>query len=149
MIEEFYKKKIIRDFLSLFSESKWKELLFLLVEYGILQLRKDHNVASMSIDDLNNIIDDLKEEENKRLRKNKGKFDRSMSKDVKEVNIKPSSNWRKGDESRSDNRSRQSSRNNSTSKKIYPEWWAEPKAKRNMVHYYLIRINQRKMYQLR
>ncbi len=141
MIEEFYKKKIIRDFLSLFSESKWKELLFLLVEYGILKLRKNHNVASLSIDDLNNIIDDLKEEENKRLRKTNQKFDRSMSKDVSDVNIKPSSTWRKGDKSKYENRSRQASRSNSNTKKIYPEWWAEPKPKWNMVNGYLIRIN--------
>ena len=144
MIEEFYKKKIIRDFLSLFSECKWKELLFLLVEFGILQLRKDYNVASMSLDDLNNIIDDLKEDENKRLRKINKKFDRSMSKDLNSgVTSKPSSTWRKGDDSKLENRSRQSSRKNSSTKKIYPEWWAEPKPKWNMVYKKLIRINKK------
>jgi len=72
MIEEFYKKKIIRDFLSLFTESKWKELLFLIAEYGIIVLKRNHNIAALSINDLSNIIDDLKEEDlksQKRLQK--------------------------------------------------------------------------------
>ncbi len=127
MIEEFYKKKIIRDFLSLFSESKWKQLLFLLVEYGILQLRKDYNVASMSLEDIHSIIDDLKEQENKKLRMNNKKFDRSMSKDMGDsISNKPSSTWRKGENN-------ESTRSNKSNTKIYPEWWAESKPKWNMV----------------
>lgn len=68
MIEEFYKKKLIRDFLSLFSETKWKELLYLIAEYGIILLKRNYNVASLSLDDLLNIIDDLKEEDQKILK---------------------------------------------------------------------------------
>ena len=37
--KEFYKKKIIRDFLTLFSESKWKNLCILCMEYGVLMLK--------------------------------------------------------------------------------------------------------------
>lgn len=106
MIEEFYKKKVIRDFLSLFSETKWKELIFLCLEYGIIFLKRNYNVASLSLDDLNNILDDLKEEENKRIKKNLKKFDvdynserkRSGSNTKMMVN-KPPSDWRKGDDS--------------------------------------------------
>jgi len=134
MIEEFYKRKIIRDFLSLFSENKWKELLFLLVEYGVIHLKRNINVASMSLDDFNTIVDDLKEEENKRLKKNMKKLEKYEN---KEINSKPSSNWRKGDEVRFDNRSssknRQISKNKNV-KKIYPEWWEQSKPKWNMVY---------------
>lgn len=102
MIEELYKKKIIRDFLSLFSESKWKELLFLSIEYGIILLKRNYNVASLSLDDLNTILDDLKDEEAKRLRQNMKKYEKELRKDDKtgasNLVTKPSSNWRKGDE---------------------------------------------------
>ena len=104
MIEELYKKKVIRDFLSLFSESKWKELIFLSIEYGVILLKRNFNVASLSLDDLCTIVDDLKEEENKRIKQNMKKFEndvelvhkRSGSKSAL-VN-KASSNWRRGDE---------------------------------------------------
>jgi len=102
MIEELYKKKIIRDFLSLFSESKWKELLFLSIEYGIILLKRNYNVASLSLDDLNTILDDLKEEETKRLRQNMKKYEKDPGNDrsgaKSNLVTKPSSNWRKGDE---------------------------------------------------
>jgi len=69
MIEEFYKKKVIRDFLSLFNDTKWKELLFLIAEYGIIILKRNHNIAALSIDDLSNIIDELKEADQKNQKK--------------------------------------------------------------------------------
>lgn len=69
MIEEFYKKKLIRDFLSLFSETKWKELLILIAEYGIILLKRNYNIASISLDDISTIIDDLKEEDKKIFKK--------------------------------------------------------------------------------
>lgn len=161
MIEELYKKKIIRDFLSLFSESKWKELIFLSVEYGIILLKQKYNVASLSLDDLNNIVDEIKEEENKRMRKNLKKYEtelkvektRSGSK-TNQINSKPSSGWRKGDETvfdpnrevGGDDLSREKktqsiidkilmtkkkvknkpSNNSSTSSSnIYPRWWGD------------------------
>ena len=45
-MEEFYKKKIIRDFLTLFSESKWKNLCILCIEYGILMLKQKYQISS-------------------------------------------------------------------------------------------------------
>lgn len=69
MIEEFCKKKLIRDFLSLFTQSKWKELLFLIAEYGVIILKRNCNIAALSIDDLSSIIDELKEEDQKKQKK--------------------------------------------------------------------------------
>ena len=103
MIEEFYKKKLIRDFLSLFSESKWKELLFLSIEYGILFLKRNYNVAALSLDDLTNIVDELKEEENKRHKQTLKKYEMNLNRDRDKnflVLTKPSSDWRKGDETK-------------------------------------------------
>jgi len=66
MIEDLYKVKIIRDFLSLFSDNKWKYIISLTLEYGILNLRKNHNIASLSLEDLEIINNNIKEEENKK-----------------------------------------------------------------------------------
>ena len=52
MIEHLYKKKVIRDFLSLFIESKWKPLITSILEYGILNLKKTVNIASLSAEEL-------------------------------------------------------------------------------------------------
>jgi N-methylhydantoinase A/oxoprolinase/acetone carboxylase beta subunit len=126
MIEEFYKKKVIRDFLSLFSETKWKELIFLCLEYGIILLKRNYNVASLSLDDLNNIMDDLKEEENKRIKQNLKKFEldykserRGSGSNTKLVVNKPPSDWRKGDDSlHEQSREEFVNRNESKEKKV-------------------------------
>lgn len=108
-MEEFYKKKVIRDFLSQFSESKWKYLTILCIEYGILQLKKNYTVSSLSLDDIEKFVDELIEEEKKNQRKNlKQKFSvgdpKNNSNQSNSINSKnqngtsrPSSNWRKGD----------------------------------------------------
>ena len=56
MIDQLYKKKIIRDFLSLFSDNKWNQLISITLEYGILMLKSNYNLASLSIDDINNFV---------------------------------------------------------------------------------------------
>lgn len=56
MIDQLYKKKTIRDFLSLFSDNKWNQLISITLEYGILMLKSNHNLASLSIDDINNFV---------------------------------------------------------------------------------------------
>jgi len=63
MIEQLYKKKIIRDFLSLFIENKWKSLIASTLEYGIINLKKNYNVASLTADDILNLIEDVKKTE--------------------------------------------------------------------------------------
>ncbi len=39
-MEILYKKKVIRDFLSLYSESSWTQLVSHLLEYGIILFKK-------------------------------------------------------------------------------------------------------------
>ncbi len=56
MIDQLYKKKIIRDFLSLFSDNKWNQLISITLEYGILMLKSNYNLASLSVDDINNFV---------------------------------------------------------------------------------------------
>ncbi len=69
MIEQFYKKKLIRDFISLFTETKWEEVLISLAEYGVISLKRNFNIASLSLEDLSSIIEDLKDEDKKNAKK--------------------------------------------------------------------------------
>lgn len=56
MIEILYKRKIIRDFLSLFSDNKWNQIIIHTLEFGILQLKLKNNLASLSIEDIMNFV---------------------------------------------------------------------------------------------
>ena len=121
-MEEFYKKKIIRDFLTLFSESKWKNLCILCMEYGILNLKQKYQVSSLSMEDIEDFVNDLIEEESKKNQKNLKKLRQgivsntqfSYTKNDNNTNkiksytnsninnntstsFKPSSDWRKGE----------------------------------------------------
>ena len=106
-MEEFYKKKIIRDFLSLFSESKWKNLSILLIEYAILTLRKNYQVSSLSLEDIEELVNDMIEEEERNKKKNLKKLNNnqnnnSNNKSIQVSNLnssnnRPSSKWRKGE----------------------------------------------------
>ena len=115
-MEEFYKKKIIRDFLTLFSESKWKNLCILCMEYGVLTLKQKYQVSSLSMEDIEEFVNDLIEEESKKNQKNLKKLrqgivsntnfnysnnSNNMNSNSKANNtstsFKPSSDWRKGE----------------------------------------------------
>ena len=120
-MEEFYKKKTIRDFLSLFSQNKWKNLCILCMEYGIMTLKKNYQISSLSMDDIEQFIEDMKEEENKNNKKNlKQKYNNSIKSNTNINNTnntnnnkvantpsynpsfsvsssRPSSEWRKGE----------------------------------------------------
>ena len=113
-MEEFYKKKIIRDFLTLFSESKWKNLCILCMEYGVLTLKQKYQVSSLSMEDIEEFVNDLIEEESKKNQKNLKKlrqgiisntnfnynnnniYSNSMANNTS-TSFKPSSDWRKGE----------------------------------------------------
>jgi hypothetical protein len=82
MKELLYKKKIIRDFLSLFTENHWNQLITSLLEYAIINFKKHHSVASLSPEDIVNIVETLKKEENLSEKK-KINLSRSRSKDEK------------------------------------------------------------------
>ena len=113
-MEEFYKKKIIRDFLTLFSESKWKNLCILCMEYGVLTLKQKYQISSLSMEDIEEFVNDLIEEESKKNQKNLKKlrqgiisntnfnynnnniYSNSMANNTS-TSFKPSSDWRKGE----------------------------------------------------
>ena len=108
-MEEFYKKKIIRDFLTLFSESKWKNLCILCMEYGVLMLKKKYQVSSLSMEDIEEFVNDLIEEESKKNQKNLKKLRQDIVSNTNfnynnnsniinnSTSFKPSSDWRKGE----------------------------------------------------
>jgi len=109
-MEEFYKKKIIRDFLTLFSESKWKNLCILCMEYGVLMLKKKYQVSSLSMEDIEEFVNDLIDEENKKNQKNLKKLRQDIVSNTNfnynnnnsityntSTSFKPSSDWRKGE----------------------------------------------------
>ena len=108
-MEEFYKKKIIRDFLTLFSESKWKNLCILCMEYGVLMLKQKYQISSLSMEDIEEFVNDLIEEENKKNQKNLKKlrkdivsntnfnYNNSSNANNTSTSFKPSSDWRKGE----------------------------------------------------
>lgn len=60
MLDALYKKKIIRDYLSLYPESKWKALIGYTLEFAVLTLKANHKLASLSFDDIIKITEDLK-----------------------------------------------------------------------------------------
>ncbi len=62
MIEMLYKKKIIRDFLSLFTENYWKQLIVSIVEYGIINFKKHHNIAALTPEEIIQVVEILKKE---------------------------------------------------------------------------------------
>ena len=121
-MEEFYKKKIIRDFLTLFSESKWKNLCILCMEYGVLTLKQKYQISSLSMEDIEEFVNELIEEESKKNQKNLKKLRQGIVSNThfsyinnteisKKINsnsnsninnntstsFKPSSDWRKGE----------------------------------------------------
>ena len=110
-MEEFYKKKIIRDFLTLFSESKWKNLCILCMEYGVLMLKQKYQVSSLSMEDIEEFVNDLIEEESKKNQKNLKKLRQDIVSNTNfyynnnpnvipnntSTSFKPSSDWRKGE----------------------------------------------------
>ena len=114
-MEEFYKNKIIRNFLTLFSESKWKNLCILCMEYGVLTLKTKYQISSLSMEDIEEFVNDLIEEEKKKNQKNLKKLRQDIGSNTKEnmrnskisnnnsnynnsqTSFKPSSDWRKGE----------------------------------------------------
>jgi len=56
MLEDLYKIKIIRDFLRLFSEHKWKSLITNVLQLGILHLKTHHQLNNLSLDEIIDIL---------------------------------------------------------------------------------------------
>ena len=136
MIEDLLKIKIIRDFMCLFSESKWKRLIPLILQYGILNLRKEANLASISLEDISLLIETTKEILEKSTKIEKEHPIREITRNSDEQNkarsksnnkeTKPSANWRKGDavifKKKTDNKIK-NEETVSLNSDIYPKWW--------------------------
>ena len=64
MMEILYKKKVIRDFLSLYNEKFWIPLISHICEYGIILFKKKYTIASLNPEDIYKIIENFKIDEN-------------------------------------------------------------------------------------
>ncbi len=62
-MEILYKKKVIRDFLSLYNENTWIPLITHICEYGIILFKKKYAIASLNPQDIYRIIENFKTDE--------------------------------------------------------------------------------------
>ena len=62
-MEILYKKKVIRDFLSLYNENTWIPLITHICEYGIILFKKKYVIASLNPQDIYRIIENFKADE--------------------------------------------------------------------------------------
>ena len=65
MLEECLRNKVIRDFLNLYKQARWKKLIPSLIEIAILNLNSSFNTLFFSEEDIFNIIEELKLNQNK------------------------------------------------------------------------------------
>ena len=101
MIELFYKKKIIRDFLSLFSQKSWQSLIVSMVEYAIINLKSNSiNYNTYSAEELISLVEKLKVDMNL-VEKKYIKNTRSNSKQRQEHNSSFMSNSSKTSKNKS------------------------------------------------
>ena len=56
MIDLLYRRKIVREVLNNFSSKNWNILVPLLVEIGIIFIKKNFNITEMSLDDLKQVL---------------------------------------------------------------------------------------------
>lgn len=94
-MEPFYKKKVIRDFLNMYSQDKWLRLSILCMEYGILSLKEKYRINTLSLEDLEEIVCNLIEE--KMVQEKSEQKELYNNKHFEKPNLKPSSDWRKGE----------------------------------------------------
>ena len=64
MMEILYKKKVIRDFLSLYNEKYWTQLVSHVLEYGIILFKKKYTISALAPDDIYQIVENFKKDEN-------------------------------------------------------------------------------------
>jgi hypothetical protein len=147
MIEDLYKKKVIRDYLSLFSENKWKKLIPLTLEHGILNLQNKTNITSLSLDhiyQMNETIRNEIENKNKPEKEHAQHEGRTMTETSnvvrsKSKEIRPSSKWRKGDAEVFKKKEKKDKKNveetSSLNSDIYPKWWGSKAPKYDVISY--------------
>ena len=96
MLETCLRNKVIRDFLNLYKQSRWKELIPSLIEIAILNLNSSFKTLFFSEEDIHNIIEELKIN----LDKKDGIIEEQKPKKEFQQNIifsKPSNEWRTAD----------------------------------------------------
>ena len=96
MLEACLGNKIIRDFLNQYKQSRWQKLIPSLIEIAILNLNSSFNTLFFSEEDIHNIIEELKIDQNK---KNYIQEKQNIKKESRTHFIfsKPSNEWRTAD----------------------------------------------------
>ena len=96
MLEACLKNKIIRDFLNNYKQSRWQKLIPSLIEIAILNLNSSFHTVIFSEEDIKNIIDELKTNQNLNINNPQPK---NPKKEIPSHVIfsKPSNQWRTAD----------------------------------------------------
>ena len=58
--EKLFRRKIIRELFSNYTENKWNSLLRIILEIGIVILQKNFNITKLTLDNIENILSILK-----------------------------------------------------------------------------------------
>jgi hypothetical protein len=127
MIEQILKTKANRDFLRQYNSQVYKYIIPLLVEFGILFLKQNFNIANLSVEDMKEVIMNLRETFDNNETKERGRtnsniqneeklnneirrqetgnkiYSRSKSASSQQMR-KPSSDWRNGDRTQFNNK---------------------------------------------
>ncbi len=96
MLEACLRNKIIRDFLNHYKQSRWQKLIPSLIEIAILNLNSSFNTFFFSEDDIHNIIEELKINQNKKNNNNEEKKT-NLNGRQHIIFSKPSNEWRTAD----------------------------------------------------
>ena len=135
MLEILYKKKVIRDFLSLYNENNWIPLITHICEYGIILFKKKYVIASLNPQDIYRIIENFKADEHIYDKKTKvnSTRDNSFTK-RKNSHHSKSKSINNGNKSFSSNKRLSSVKSNLSDKNILTNSRNNSKNKRNNVN---------------
>ena len=134
-MEILYKKKVIRDFLSLYNENTWIPLITHICEYGIILFKKKYAIASLNPQDIYRIIENFKADEHIYDKKTKlnSTRDNSFTK-RKNCNHTKSKSINNGNKSFSSNKRLSSVKSNLSDKNILTNSRNNSKNKRSNVN---------------
>jgi hypothetical protein len=60
MMEELYKQANIKEFLNYFPSRNWKSIIFLLLDYSILNIEKQYNMSNITFNQIYTLVNDMK-----------------------------------------------------------------------------------------
>ena len=95
MLETCLGNKVIRDFLKHYKQSRWQKLIPSLIEIAILNLNSSFNTLFFSEEDIHNIIEELKGNQNKKKYEEEQKQKKESRTHI--IFSKPSNEWRTAD----------------------------------------------------